>query len=232
LRNIRSLDVDLPGLLSLGFGNDNTEDAVLEACLHSVLIDTSGEAEGAVEFADGSLADPVLGLTVLLLRDVLLRLLGDLVVISVVVLDSGLLRMIIFDFALLGGLSFFDETLRATTFFLDCLVTARDGQGVRIRPLDVDVLLVDAWEFTGELIDICLLLDVELGREGADLLVEVLEDLTVVVVKETEEGRELLSESREERHCSWCAMVVSSDWNRRLGDAVELLWKSADSCAC
>jgi len=54
------LDVDLlvDGLRSLG--DDDLEDAVLQAGLDGVLVNASGEGKGAVELADRAFADPEL----------------------------------------------------------------------------------------------------------------------------------------------------------------------------
>lgn len=53
------LDSNLSFLLGR-LGHDNAQDAVLQACLHSLLIDLPWEAECALELANRALADPVL----------------------------------------------------------------------------------------------------------------------------------------------------------------------------
>ena len=121
---------------------------------------------------------------------------------------------------------------RALTFLADVLVFPRDCQSVVVRPFDVDVLLLDTRELTVKLVGIFGFFDVELWCERADALdltVDVPESLAVVLVEETEDGSELLSEAWEERHCCWSGCEGACDcW---LGDAVELLWKSADCCS-
>jgi hypothetical protein len=154
------LNRDLLRGLLLGLGNGHAEDSVLEAGLDGLLVDADGEAERAVERSNRALRDPVLRLVVRLLGDSLLlglrrdlrigavgfgRLLGGLV------LDGGLVRLIAFD-----GLGW------TCAFFAHSFVLARDRQCVRIRPLDVDVLLLDTRELAVQLIAVFVLLHIEL----------------------------------------------------------------------
>ena len=46
------LNADLTGLRSLGLGNKDAQDTVLETSLDGFLVDTSREGEGAVELSD------------------------------------------------------------------------------------------------------------------------------------------------------------------------------------
>lgn len=55
----RLLEGNLADGRSSRLGNDNGEDAVLQAGLDSVLVNTTGEGEGALELADRALAGPV-----------------------------------------------------------------------------------------------------------------------------------------------------------------------------
>ena len=188
-----------------------------------------------MEASNAPLADPVFVLGLLLPGDSLLGLLGNLGVLgglSGLVFDAGLVLLV-----LVGGLELlllltgFDSG-RALTLFADVLVLAGDGQGVVVGPFDVDVLLVDAGELAVQLVGFLGLLDVELRGEGADALelaVDVVEGLAVVLVEEAEDGSELLSEAWEERHGCWCGCEGAC--RSRLGNAVELLWDSADCCA-
>jgi hypothetical protein len=186
-----------------------------------------------VEFSDGALADPVLGLVLVVLGDVLvLGLLGDLVVLGFVgvVLDSGLVTELL----LLGLFTVLDEALWALTFLADVFVATRDGQRVVVGPFDVDVLLLDTGEFSVKFVALLCLLDVELGSKGPDVAefaVDVAEGLPIVFVEKTEDRSEFLSESWEERHCCWCVGKASGSCNRRLGNAVELSRNSLDSRA-
>jgi hypothetical protein len=226
------LDVDLSGLRSLGLGNKDAQDAVLEVGLDIVLVDAGGEGEGAVEFSNRALANPVLRRVLIVLGDVLvLRLLGDLVVGVVgLVLDGGLVTELL----LLGRITTLDEALRALTFLTGMLVTTRDGQRVVVGPLDVDVLLLDTRKFSMEFVSLLRFLHIELGSEGTDaveLAVDVAEGLPIVLVEETEDRSEFLSESWEKRHCCWCVGKASSSCNCRLGDAVELPRNSLDGGA-
>ena len=164
-----------------------------------------------------------------MLGDVLvLGLLGDLVGFARVVLNLGL------ELLLLGSFAVLDEALRALAFLADVLVATRDGQGVIVGPFDVDVLLLDTGEFSVEFVALLGFLYVELGSEGPDVAefaVDVAEGLPVVLVKETEDRSEFLSESWEERHCCWCVGKASSSCDRRLGNSVELSRNSLDSRA-
>lgn len=119
------LDVDLARLGSLSLGDDNAQDAVLEAGLDIILVDASWEGERAVELANRTLADPVFGLRVVVLGDsLLLRLLCDLVVgLGWIVLDLGLVAKLL----LVRLFAALDEALWALTFLADVLVAARNG---------------------------------------------------------------------------------------------------------
>jgi hypothetical protein len=226
----RLLDVDLAGLGSLGLGNDDAENAILKAGLDGILVDAAWEAEAAVELADAALTDPELGVVIVLLRNIPLRLFGNLSVggFGALILDSGLVVVFLLTL-LLVVLSLLNETLRLLALLPHSLMATRDGEGVGVSPLDIDVLLLDTREFTVEFVGALGLRDVELGREALDIPVQLAGYLTLVVVQKTEQRREFLSESWEERHCC-CGVVVSSDWSGSLRDAIklELLWNSSD----
>jgi len=202
-----SLDVDLPRLRRRRLRHHDTQDAILETSLHSILIDPGRESKAAMELANTTLTDPVLGLGRLVLRCnlLLLRLLSDFRVLVTrfcgLVLDGGLVSKFLLLFTIL------DEALRPLTFFADVFVATRDSQRVVVRPLNVYVLLVNTGKFAVEFVAVLGLLDVEFGGEGADALeltVNALEGLAVVLIKEAEDGSELLGEAWEERHCCWC----------------------------
>jgi hypothetical protein len=225
------LDVDLPGGRCRRFGNHDAQDTILEAGLDCILVDTGREGEAAVKRSNRAFADPVLVLGLLPLCDIMLvGLLHNLSALvrglSRLVLDTRLVR---FDLLLL--LTTLNSS-GALTFLADVLVLPRDCQGVVVRPFDVDVLLLNTRELTVKLVGIFGLFDVELWCERADALeltVDVPESLAVVLVEETEDGCELLREAWEERHCCWSGCEGACD--DLLGDAVELLWKSADCCS-
>lgn len=165
-----------------------------------------------------------------MLGDVLvLGLLGDLVVgFAGVVFNGGLVAELL----LLKGFAVFDETLRTLAFLADVLVATRDGQRVVVGPFDVDVLLLDTGKFAVKLVTLFRFFHIEFGSEGSDVVefpVDIAEGLPIILVEETEDRSEFLSESWEERHRRWCSGKVSSSCNRRLGDAVELLRSSSDS---
>lgn len=65
------LDLDATSSRRLRLGHDNAKDAVLKASLYVLVVDASGEAEGAVELAYRALRDPVVVLWLLLLLDLL-----------------------------------------------------------------------------------------------------------------------------------------------------------------
>ena len=83
------------------------------------------------------------------------------------------------------------------------LRAALNHEGLRVRELNVDVLLSNAREFTVEVVGIVGLTDVEARCEGAHAghLATALA-VSVVVVQETEERREVASgrHGSEERH--------------------------------
>ena len=162
------LDVDLARFRCLGLRNNNAKNAVLQAGLDEILIDTLWEAEAAMEFTDRALGDP--GLVFWLfgrLGDVFLALRGG-------DFGCGLFLGFVFDgWSFVGG-GTFDPALRHRCSFKwfagfeARLGTAFDYEGVRVGELDFDVLLVDARKFTVKLIAVAMLVHVELGGEGPD----------------------------------------------------------------
>jgi hypothetical protein len=219
---VRLLDVDLARLRSGSLGNEDAQDSVLQAGLDSILVDACRECKAAMELSDRAFRDPVLGLggLVLLGNLLLVRLLGDLgVSLREVFLDGGLVTKLL----LLRSFAALNEALWALALLADILVTTGDGESVVIGPLDVDVLLLNTGKLSMEFIALLSLLNVELGCEGPDvveLAVDVAEGLAIILIEEPEDGSELLSETREERHCCWCVVEVPNSCGLR--DAIEL----------
>lgn len=183
-----------------------------------------------MELADRALSDPVLGPALRRLGDILGGIsLGDgslLVAALAFILDG---RLLVFVLVLLVFGALVDEALGRGAAFGAVLRAAADGEGVAIGPFDVDVLLLDSRQLAVQLVGVLHLLDVKLGREGAQAGVEaaevVLPRRLIVVVNETEDRGEFL-EAWEERHCA-CGCV---EWCFGYS-AAELLWKSLESWA-
>ncbi|ROV97667.1 hypothetical protein VSDG_04565 [Cytospora chrysosperma] len=227
----RLVDVDAAGLVLLGLGHGDAQDAVVEVGRDGLLVDAGGEAEGARELADGALRDPELldGLLLLLLGGGLgggdlggggaglLGLLGRLV------LDGGLVaHVLLVGFAALGdgaahlGAAL-DEAGGRRARGVVALGPTRDHEGLRLGELDVDVVLLDAGELTVELVGVLRLLHVEARGEGgsgaagamagAGLSAGLLGVLVEVIQEAEERGeRGLRSKvgSWEERHFAGC----------------------------
>ena len=54
------LDLDPSGCLLDNFWHNHAQDAIFQASLDSLLVNSAGETEAALEFSDGALTDPVL----------------------------------------------------------------------------------------------------------------------------------------------------------------------------
>lgn len=220
MRNLL-FNVDLPGLRRRRLRHQNAQDTILQARPNCILIDACRERKAAVELANRTLANPVSRLlSFALLSDILclFRLLGDCVVVGAscrFVFDAWL------KFLLLGCI--LNEALWALTFFADVFVAARDSDCVVVGPFDVDILLLDAREFAVEFVTLLGFFDVELWSERprsvGEVAVDVAEGLAIILIEETEDGSELLSEAWEERHCCWTGCEESS--GRRLSDALK-----------
>jgi hypothetical protein len=145
-----------------------------------------------VELADRALSDPVLGPALRRLGDILGGIsLGDgglLVAALAFILDG---RLLVFVLVLLVFGALVDEALGWGAAFGAVLRAAADGEGVAIGPFNVDVLLLDSRQLAVQLVGVLHLLDVKLGREGAQAGVEaaevVLPRRLIVVVNETED---------------------------------------------
>lgn len=86
----------------------------------------------------------------------------------------------------------FDESSWWSARLVRALTVALDGQGVVVGKLDLNILLIDAWEFAVEFVVGADLLDVKLGVEGLYLAAVVASTnvalrIVVKVIKKTEE---------------------------------------------
>ena len=204
------LNADLLHDRGCSLRHDNRQDAVLQTGADGILVDALGEVERAVELADRALGDPVLvgwrsGL-------------GDLLGGGLGGLGDGGCRLLTLDFVfdgslvrggagaagsfLFSGFGFF--SVGSVVLALDL---ALDDQGLRVGELDLDVLLVDAREFTVKVVRVLDFSHVEARRKSADgsgRWAGLRGAVDIVVVKKTEEGGEVGSEVEtwEESHCS------------------------------
>lgn len=165
----------------LGLGNRDAEDAVVKRGTDCVLVDTSGEAEGARELANGALRDPVLfGRRLgLLLGLGCAWALGDLLVVGTG--SSGSHRAVVLvDVVFNGGVVDSSRALRLALLGevtgdlcgrgagrVVTLNTAPDHNGLRVGELDLNVLPINAGELAVKLVCLLGLADIELGAEGA-----------------------------------------------------------------
>jgi hypothetical protein len=172
---------------SHGLGNEHGQDAVLQAGHDSVLVDTSREGEGALELADGALTDPVA------------RLVGGLLGGNLLLV--GLCNLAAFALGRLLGLGLLSLVLVAGVVL--ALRPALDHQGLRVGELHVNVALWYTREFTVKVVGLAGFTNIEARGERPLGSLAARAAVGVVVVKETEERREV-SRSRnssEERHC-------------------------------
>lgn len=195
------LNGDLLGGGGGSLGNKDGQDAVLQAGLDSILVDASGEGEGALELADAALAGPV---AVLLLG-----------------LGSGGFGFSLF--AAVLGLGFGGGVL--------ALGATLHDEGLGVGELNIDVLLRDARQLSIQVVGISALAHVEAGREGAESGRLAAGAVVVVVVEQAEQRGEVARAGKvgaEERHGDWvgCQMkqvivevVVDEVWKLvSLGD--------------
>jgi len=193
-------NADLAWLTSLGLWNHDAENAILQVCLDTIMIDIGWELERAMEAAKGALGDPVAG-SILAFGDAVLLGLGDgggrlvlfrVGVVVVSILNGGLVRVV-------GSVS---DTTGAVVIGADLgalLGVAGDGEGVVFGPFDVDVGLFDARELAVKFVGTLSFFDVELGIEGA-LGAALLTGArgSVEFLCETEEWREFVMTTWEE----------------------------------
>lgn len=176
------LNSDLLATGGSRLGDDNGENAILQASFDSILVDARGEAESALELADRTLVSPV---AVVRLSSLLLL---NLLRIGGLVFNGGLVVR--------GSLS-----LRLVVVFT--LDAALHDQGLVVGEFNVDVLLGNTRELAIEVVSFIGLADIEAGVERGSSA-RAAGAVGVIVVKKTEEGREVTltrEASTEERHC-------------------------------
>lgn len=102
-------DLDLAGLVLLGLGDPDAENSVFHASLHILLVDTVREAERSSKLADAALRDPVLGLVLRLMLDLLVLILSDDLGLGlasfVLIFDGSLVALMLLLAALSDGAS-------------------------------------------------------------------------------------------------------------------------------
>lgn len=205
------------------FRNHDAQDSVLQAGFDGILVDAGGEAEGAMEFPNGTLGDPVLGFVLALS---FFRRLGDL---ARLLRGAALFSSLFFDSGFVALRSICHVTGDTAAGFVSPvggvfpLGAAFDDQGVGVGEFNVDVLLIETGQFALELVGVFVLADIEFRLEGADGGVgEPTEALGVVVVDQSEElGHFVIWEAWEERHCS-------NGLARGFADSVGMSWKIGD----
>jgi len=180
----------------LGLGHIDAENTILHRSLDVVLVDTGWEGKRSGELPKATLRNPVLALRLLNLG--LLDFNGGLILGSgtlTPILNGCLVVLVVAILsALSDGISCSGTLNKAGRWSAGggrALGVALDGQGVQVGELDLNVLLLDSWKFTMELIAVLVLLDVELGSESLHLsAVGTIRATTVLVevVEKTEEG--------------------------------------------
>lgn len=190
----------------LHLGNRDAQYTIGEVGRHTLLVDSRWEAEGAGEFSNRPLRDPVLllGLRSLLLGVVVLGDLGrsavGLSLLGLLIRDGGLVGVggVLLLAALGNGAAHLDALDQTGGWCAGCvgaLSASADDNGLRLRELDADVILLDAGELAVELVGVFCLLHVELGAEGAGNLALALAaalrvGLATVVIEVVEESEE------------------------------------------
>jgi len=221
-----SVDSDASGLVLLGLGNNNGEDAVFEVGADLVLVHARREVEAARELANAALGEPVLGLVGRLVA-LHFRWLGSgsagwgvrglgarLVGLGLGFILNGRLARV------LGLLALSDSTAHGGVFELasgrsasgvGAFGLAADEQSLRFSELDLHIVLVDARKLAVELVGVGDFADIELGLELREssptaVLSTALTRVCVKVVEETEERGEggvgVVNVAREESHCA------------------------------
>lgn len=169
---INLIDGDLAAGLLLGLGDDNGKNAILHGSMNSILVDTNWEGEGSREFANAALRNPELGLGLLWLLGILL---GDSGVLgsTLLVFDIGLVVLALTILASFGdstrGGGTFDEARWGRAGLVRSFSSTLNSDSVVIAEFDIDILLLNAREFTVQLVVTLDLLDVEFGVEGLHL---------------------------------------------------------------
>lgn len=242
------VDGDAAALVLLGLGHDDGQDSVAKGGADLVVVDPARELEGAGELADAALRDPELvlrlGLRLLLRGRLALLDLGDRgggsgrsggggagAVILDVILDRGLVRLVVVLLLLRGLVALLEEAGWRRAGRVGALDAAADDDGLRVRELEVDVLLLDARKLAVQLIVVLSLPQIELGSESLNVpsvvapvwLRRSVVGVLVEVVNEAEEAGEVrlglgVESGCEHRHFDWCVLDVVVIWKRDNGD--------------
>lgn len=152
--NIDLLNLNLLPSPSLRLRNHNTQNPILQTSLDSILINPSRERKVPPKLPNTSLREPILRPLIRLHN--IARFLSRCDSRGMLALVSLVVRRL-FN----GGF----ELFWLGAFFAVGFGSAAYGQGVGIRPFDVDVLLLQAWKFAVEFVAVFVLLDVELWPE-------------------------------------------------------------------
>lgn len=211
------LNGDLLRLSGLRLRNDDAENAILEAGLDIVVVDWGWEGEGAMVLANRAFSDPVAtGILRFLLH--LLFTSGSYGRLSLL----GALTLV-FDGRLVRLLLALNEALRWRTTLRPMFGAAGDREGIRALPLDVDILLLDAGELAVKFIGLLGLFDIEAWLEAGYAFEGVAAELassTVVLVQDSEHGREVRSNPTWEKRHLCCGV----EWG--FVDSFDQDWKS------
>jgi hypothetical protein len=219
-----SVNSDASGLVLLGLGNNNGEDAILEVGADLVLVHARREVEASRELANAALGEPVLGLVGRLVA-LHFRWLGSggagwsvrglgarFVGLGLGFVLNGCLARVS------GLLALSDSTAHAifelasgrSASGVGAFDFAADEQSLRFSELDLHIVLADAGELAVELVGVVNFADIELGLELREssptaVLSSALTRVCVKVVEETEERGEggvgVVNVAREESHC-------------------------------
>lgn len=188
----------------LNLGDMDAEDTVLHRGLDMVLIHAGWKGKASGELSNAALRNPELVLLLLWFRILLCNL-------STLILNRSLVCLAIR--ALDGSWSSlaFDETGWWGARCVAALAATLDGQGVGVGELDLNILLLNAWEFAMKFVAVLGLLDIKLRSEGLELsagtftLAAVLIEVVEKAEERSEGGVGIGNEgSWEERHfASW-----------------------------
>jgi len=197
-------DGNLSALVLLGLRHPDSEDAVLHGGFDAVLVHASGEAEGTSELPNSAFRNPVLGLILWLLGLLFLLFLflgrdgGAVVIGGFLILDGGFVAVVLLttlsDGA--GGLGTLNKIAGRCAGLVCSLGAATNRQGLGVRELDFDVLLINTRKFTVQLVCVGKLPDIEFGGEGLHMASMVMSitatglGVGVEVLEKTEERSE------------------------------------------
>lgn len=196
------LNANASRLVLLGLGDNDAQNTIVEFSRDVFLVYTSGKVEAARELSEAALGEPVLGLVVRLLLNLLgLFVVGDLSagLVSLgllLIFDSGVVGVVVF-LVVIGdsasGFSALDEASGRSAGSVSALGLAADEHSLRLGELDVNIRLLHTGEFAMKLVGLSSFADIELGLPVAKatatsaISVGSLARVAVEVVKEAEE---------------------------------------------